>query len=143
MRLESSLEFVEDDLPAVEQAQIEQALAKLRDDLKALAMTFSRGRLLHDGLKVALVGRPNVGKSSLFNTLLGHGRAIVTEIPGTTRDTIAEPIGIHGVPVSLTDTADIREASDRIESIGIDRSRRAAADADFDCGTRRIGTVND
>jgi len=131
VRLESSLEFVEDDLPAVEQAQIEQALKKLRDNLKALAETFSRGRLLHDGLKVALVGRPNVGKSSLFNSLLGHGRAIVTEIPGTTRDTIAEPIGIHGVPISLTDTAGIREASDRIESIGIDRSRRAAADADL------------
>jgi tRNA modification GTPase len=131
VRLESSLEFVEDDLPAVEQAQIEQALKRLRDDLKALAETFSRGRLLHDGLRVALVGRPNVGKSSLFNSLLGHGRAIVTEIPGTTRDTIAEPIGIHGVPISLTDTAGIREASDRIESIGIDRSRRAAADADL------------
>jgi tRNA modification GTPase len=131
VRLESSLEFVEDDLPAVEQVQIEQALKKLRDNLKALAETFSRGRLLHDGLKVALVGRPNVGKSSLFNSLLGHGRAIVTEIPGTTRDTIAEPIGIHGVPISLTDTAGIREASDRIESIGIDRSRRAAADADL------------
>src|SRR6185436_784264 len=131
VRLESSLEFVEDDLPAVEQAQIEQALKRLRDDLKALAETFSRGRLIHDGLKVALVGRPNVGKSSLFNSLLGHGRAIVTEIPGTTRDTIAEPIGIHGVPISLTDTAGIREASDRIESIGIDRSRRAAADADL------------
>jgi len=131
VRLESSLEFVEDDLPAVEQAQIELALKRLRDDLKALAETFSRGRLLHDGLKVALVGRPNVGKSSLFNSLLGHGRAIVTEIPGTTRDTIAEPIGIHGVPISLTDTAGIREASDRIESIGIDRSRRAAADADL------------
>ena len=131
VRLESSLEFVEDDLPAVEQVQIEQALKKLRDNLKALAETFSRGRLLHDGLRVALVGRPNVGKSSLFNSLLGHGRAIVTEIPGTTRDTIAEPIGIHGVPISLTDTAGIREASDRIESIGIDRSRRAAADADL------------
>jgi tRNA modification GTPase len=131
VRLESSLEFVEDDLPAVEQAEIEQALARLREDLRALAMTFSRGRLLHDGLKVALVGRPNVGKSSLFNSLLGHSRAIVTEVPGTTRDTIAEPIGIHGVPISLTDTAGIREASDRIESIGVDRSRRAAADADL------------
>jgi tRNA modification GTPase len=131
VRLESSLEFVEDDLPAVEQVEIQRALLKLRDDLKALAMTFSRGRLLHDGLKVAFVGRPNVGKSSLFNSLLGHGRAIVTEIPGTTRDTIAEPIGIHGVPISLTDTAGIREASDGIESMGIDRSRRAAADADL------------
>ena len=131
VRLESSLEFVEDDLPAVEQDQIENALDKLRTDLKSLADTFSRGRLLHDGLKVALVGRPNVGKSSLFNRLLGHSRAIVTEIPGTTRDTIAEPIGVDGVPISLIDTAGIRTATDRIESIGVDRTRRAAADADL------------
>lgn len=131
VRLESSLEFVEDDLPAVEQDQIENALGKLRTDLQSLADTFGRGRLLHDGLKVALVGRPNVGKSSLFNRLLGHSRAIVTEIPGTTRDTISEPIGLDGVPISLIDTAGLRAATDRIESFGVDRTRRAAADADL------------
>ena len=131
VRLESSLEFVEDDWPEVEQEDIERALQILRIELRLLAETFGKGRLLHDGLTVALVGRPNVGKSSLFNMLLGHGRAIVTEIPGTTRDTIAEPIAVDGVPISLIDTAGIRAAADRIESMGVDRTRRAAADADL------------
>jgi tRNA modification GTPase len=131
VRLESSLEFVEDDLPQVEQEQIQRELGDLIGNLNSLAETFARGRLLHDGLKVALVGRPNVGKSSLFNMLLGHGRAIVTAVPGTTRDTIAEPIGIDGVPISLIDTAGIRHTADEIELIGVDRTRRAAADADL------------
>ena len=131
VRLESSLEFVEDDLPQVEQQEIERQLSRLKAELNSLADTFARGRLLHDGLKVALVGRPNVGKSSLFNMLLGHGRAIVTAVPGTTRDTIAEPIGIEGVPISLIDTAGIRDTTDEIELIGVDRTRRAAADADL------------
>lgn len=131
VRLESSLEFVEDDLPQVEQEEIHRQLRELIADLNSLAQTFARGRLLHDGLKVALVGRPNVGKSSLFNMLLGHSRAIVTAVPGTTRDTIAEPIGIDGVPISLIDTAGIRHTADEIELIGVDRTRRAAADADL------------
>jgi tRNA modification GTPase len=131
VRLESSLEFVEDDLPQIEQEEIEHQLRSLEANLNSLAETFARGRLLHDGLKVAFVGRPNVGKSSLFNMLLGHGRAIVTAVPGTTRDTIAEPIGIDGVPISLIDTAGIRHTADEIELIGVDRTRRAAADADL------------
>ena len=131
VRLESSLEFVEDDLPAVEQDQIIEKLENLRTDLTALALTFSQGRLLHEGLTVALVGRPNVGKSSLFNMLLGHSRAIVTDIPGTTRDTISEPIDIDGVPIVLIDTAGIRGSTDEIETLGIDRTRQQAADADL------------
>jgi tRNA modification GTPase len=131
VRLESSLEFVEDDLPQLELEEIERQLQRLKTELHSLAETFARGRLLHDGLKVAFVGRPNVGKSSLFNMLLGHGRAIVTDVPGTTRDTIAEPVGIEGVPISLIDTAGIRNTVDEIESIGMDRTRRTAADADL------------
>jgi tRNA modification GTPase len=131
VRLESSLEFVEDDLPQLEQEEMESALAALRSDLKSLANTFVRGRLLHEGLKVALVGRPNAGKSSLFNSLLGHERAIVTEIPGTTRDTISEPIGWDGIPITLIDTAGMRVTTDQIESLGVARTRRAAADADL------------
>ena len=131
VRLESSLEFVEDDLPAFESNEITNSLARLRGALSKLAGTFRQGKLLRDGLKVALVGRPNVGKSSLFNRLLGHSRAIVTEIPGTTRDTITESIGLNGVPLLLIDTAGIRASVDEIESIGVDRTRRAAADADL------------
>jgi tRNA modification GTPase len=131
VRLESSLEFVEDDLPSVEQNQIISALQNLRADLSQLASTFSRGRLLSDGLVVALVGRPNVGKSSLFNSLLGHSRAIVTAVPGTTRDTINESVDMNGVPVVLVDTAGIRASDDEIEMIGVDRTRQKAADADL------------
>ena len=131
VRLESSLEFVEDDLPALEHDKILASLRELTADLSRLARTFRSGRLLRDGIKVALVGQPNVGKSSLFNGLLGHDRAIVTDIPGTTRDTLTEWIDISGVPVLLTDTAGIRASTDAIEAIGVDRARREAADADL------------
>lgn len=131
VRLESSLEFVEDDLPVVAAQEIIDSLKKLQQDLSRLRSTFSTGRLLRDGIRVALVGRPNVGKSSLFNSLVGHGRAIVTGIPGTTRDTLSESIGVDGVPVVLIDTAGIRSSSDEIELIGVARARREAADADL------------
>jgi tRNA modification GTPase len=131
VRLESSLEFVEDDLPAAQSNEILGSLQKLRLQLSELAGTFAAGKLLRDGVKVAFVGRPNVGKSSLFNMLLGHGRAIVTEIPGTTRDTLTESLGINGVPVLLIDTAGIRSSGDEIESMGVARARREAADADL------------
>jgi len=131
VRLESSLEFVEDDLPAVEQSQILDSLGRLVLDMERLAGTFSRGKLIRDGIRVALIGRPNVGKSSLFNMLVGHGRAIVTDIPGTTRDTITESIGLDGVPLVLTDTAGLRASSNEIESIGVDRTKREAADSDL------------
>jgi len=131
VRLESSLEFVEDDLPSLETDQLRNSLEKLRANLESLANTFSRGRLIREGIKVTFVGRPNVGKSSLFNSLLGHGRAIVTEIPGTTRDTITESIALDGIPMVLTDTAGLRHSYDQIESLGIDKTKREAADSDL------------
>ena len=131
VRLESSLEFVEDDLPAVEYDHISNALQNIRLRLARLTETFGRGRLIREGIRVTLVGRPNVGKSSLFNSLLGHSRAIVTSIPGTTRDTISEAIVLGGMPVLLTDTAGLRTSSDEIETIGIDRTKREAADSDL------------
>ena len=131
VRLESSIEFVEEDLPNVAHDDLADELQAIQKDLSRLSETFAAGKLLRDGLKAAFIGRPNVGKSSLFNRLLGKGRAIVTEIPGTTRDTLTEPIGIHGVPVLLIDTAGIRESSDQIEAIGVARTKREAADADI------------
>lgn len=130
VRLESSLEFVEDDLPTIEHDKLIETVRALRESLSVLAETFKRGRLIRDGIKVTLIGRPNTGKSSLFNTLLAHERAIVTDLPGTTRDTLTEAVDFDGVPVLLTDTAGLRDVDDRVESIGVDRARRAAADAD-------------
>lgn len=131
VQLESRLEFVEDDLPELAAEQISQQLQELCQRVSLLALTFQSGRLLRDGLKVALVGRPNVGKSSLFNSLLASDRAIVTDIPGTTRDSLSEFINIKGIPVLLTDTAGIRVSSDIIESIGVERTRRAIDEADL------------
>jgi tRNA modification GTPase len=129
--LESALEFVEDDLPDVATQNIKRNLIEIHAELERLANTFRAGRLLREGLKVALVGRPNVGKSSLFNALLGHERAIVTEIAGTTRDSLHESLVIKGIPIALIDTAGVREASDMVEKIGVERTRRAIADADL------------
>lgn len=129
--LESSLEFVEDDLPDVSVNQIRAELSGLLKNLEALASTFSAGRLLRDGLKVTLAGRPNVGKSSLFNRLLVSDRAIVTDIPGTTRDSLSEIVNLQGVPVLLTDTAGVRDSTDEVEHLGVERTRRSIADADL------------
>lgn len=129
--LESSLEFVEDDLPDFQNENIKNKLAVIAADVGKMASTFRAGKLLREGLKVALVGRPNVGKSSLFNALLGHDRAIVTEVAGTTRDQLHEKLVIENIPVSLIDTAGLRETNDAVESIGVERSKRAMVDADI------------
>ncbi len=131
VRLESALEFVEDNLPQVEATRLETDLAEVECQIRKLAATFEIGRAVRDGINVAIVGTPNAGKSSIFNKLVGRERAIVTELAGTTRDTISESITLRGIPVSLTDTAGIRVADGRIEQLGVERSYRAAADADL------------
>ena len=129
--LESALEFVEDDLPQTKFDEIKESIQFVRDGVRRLRDSYTAGRLIHEGAKVAIVGPPNVGKSSLFNKLIQQDRAIVTAIPGTTRDTLDHPIDIGGVPVVLTDTAGVRETTDSIESLGIARTLRTASDADL------------
>lgn len=129
--LESSIEFVEEDLPEVAVTQLDDQLTYIIGELEQLSETFREGRILKDGLKIALVGRPNVGKSSLFNCLLSVDRAIVTDVAGTTRDSLTEFISLRGIPVLVTDTAGLRASHDEIENLGVERTRRAIADADL------------
>jgi tRNA modification GTPase len=131
VRLESALEFVEDDLPQSSQQELMGQLRDVIARLSKLVETYTTGHLLRDGIQVALVGRPNVGKSSLFNRLVRFDRAIVTELPGTTRDSLVESISLRGIPISITDTAGVRTGADRIETLGIERTLRVMADADL------------
>jgi tRNA modification GTPase len=127
--LEAGIDFAEDDIEVTPQSAIATRLGDLTAPLQALEASFSRGRIVHDGLTLAIVGRPNVGKSSLFNRLVQRERAIVTPSPGTTRDTVSERISLDGIPLELVDTAGLREAHDVAEQLGIARSREALADA--------------
>jgi len=131
--LEAGIDFAEDDVDVTPQAEIARRLDELTPQLTALAATFTRGRIVHDGLTLAIVGRPNAGKSSLFNALVERDRAIVTATPGTTRDTVSERISLDGIPLELVDTAGLRgslgETLEEAEQLGILRSREALADA--------------
>ena len=129
--LESALEFVEEDIPAPRANEIDNDLVAVATGVEKLARSYGAGRLIQEGIRVTITGRPNVGKSSLFNSLMEHERAIVTDIPGTTRDTLSEAIDLDGIPVILTDTAGLRETTDGIETLGIERTRRAMSDADL------------
>lgn len=129
--LESALEFVEEDIPAPRANEIDRDLAMVGTGIEKLKQSYSAGRLLQEGIKITITGCPNVGKSSLFNSLIQRERAIVTDIPGTTRDTLSEAIDLEGIPVILTDTAGLRETTDGIETLGIERTRRAMGDSDL------------
>jgi tRNA modification GTPase len=127
--LEAGIDFAEDDVDVTPQAEIARRIMALVPPLAALEATFARGRVVHDGLTLAIVGRPNAGKSSLFNRLVERDRAIVTATPGTTRDLVTERISMEGIPLELVDTAGLREAQEEAEQMGIVRSREALADA--------------
>ena len=129
--LEAGIDFAEDDVSVAPDATILTHIAEVRGPLEQLAATFTYGKLVHEGLTLAIVGRPNVGKSSLFNRLVERERAIVTAHPGTTRDLVSETVAIGGIPVQLVDTAGLRRALDEAESIGIRKSMEALADADL------------
>ena len=127
--LEAGIDFAEDDIDVAPQAEIARRIADLLPPLAALEASFARGRIVHDGLTLAIVGRPNAGKSSLFNRLVERDRAIVTATPGTTRDLVTERISLDGIPLELVDTAGLRDTLEEIEQLGIERSRQALADA--------------
>jgi tRNA modification GTPase len=129
--LEAGIDFAEDDVSVMPNQTILEHIAAIRKPLEELSGSFAYGKIVHEGLTLAIVGRPNVGKSSLFNRLVERERAIVTATPGTTRDLVTETVAIGGIPVRLVDTAGIRDALDEAESIGIRKSMEALADADL------------
>ncbi len=129
--LEAGIDFAEDDVSVASPEEILLRLDPIEAGLEDLVRSFASGKLVYQGFTLAIVGRPNVGKSSLFNRLLEQDRAIVTEIPGTTRDLVAETTSFEGIPVKLVDTAGIRPSNDLVESLGIERSYGAMADADL------------
>lgn len=131
VKVEASIDFPEEDLPEVDLLELEEALVISLEELANLLATADDGKILREGLKTVITGKPNVGKSSLLNKLLDENRALVTDIPGTTRDTIEEVINLQGVPLRLIDTAGIRESEDLVEQLGVARSLDLIQEADL------------
>jgi tRNA modification GTPase len=129
-RLEAALDFSEEGYEFIQRSDARSIIARAIEDAEALLETYRRGRATREGLSAVILGRPNAGKSTLLNRLVGTDRAIVTPIPGTTRDIVRETIEIGGLPVTLADTAGLRESADAVESIGVERARRAAEAGD-------------
>ncbi|MBQ1352025.1 MAG: tRNA uridine-5-carboxymethylaminomethyl(34) synthesis GTPase MnmE [Oscillospiraceae bacterium] len=125
------LDYPEEDIEEIDESQIEDTLQNAIDSLGALSRSFQQGRLFTQGIPTAIVGRPNVGKSSLLNALLGYERAIVSSVPGTTRDTVEERVSLDGLLLRLIDTAGLRETADPIEQMGTERTRHALAEAEL------------
>jgi tRNA modification GTPase len=129
--MEAGIDFAEDDVAVLPGHEILARIANVRDPLEQLRASFAYGKIVHEGLTLAIVGRPNVGKSSLFNRLVERERAIVTATPGTTRDLVTETVALGGIPIKLVDTAGIRPSTDEAESIGIRKSYEALSEADM------------
>ena len=131
VNIEVTIDYPEYDTPEVQEQEIMQMLESVGNKLEKLEKSFDNGKIIKDGIKTAIIGKPNAGKSSLLNAILKEDRAIVTDIAGTTRDTIEEFVTINGIPLNLVDTAGIREASDEVEKIGVEKSIKQAKDADL------------
>ncbi len=129
--MEAGIDFAEDDVSVLPANEILSRLQDVQAPLEQLRASFAYGKLVHEGLTLAIVGRPNVGKSSLFNRLVERERAIVTATPGTTRDLVTETVALGGIPLKLIDTAGIRHSTDEAESIGIRKSYEALSEADL------------
>ena len=128
--VEAGMNFAEDDVDVLPDAVIAERIEAVAGPLRELAGSFRYGRVVRQGFTLAIVGRPNAGKSSLFNRLVERGRAIVTAVPGTTRDLVTERVSLDGIPVEVVDTAGLRVSHDEVEALGIAKSREAMADAD-------------
>jgi tRNA modification GTPase len=131
VHFESTVEFVEDDLDPLDLDRFLSRIDSFIESLSRLSSSYGVGRIIRSGIKLALIGRPNVGKSSIFNALLGRDRAIVTHIPGTTRDALSESLSLNGIPINLIDTAGIRETEDLVEKIGVERTKSTISEADY------------
>ena len=131
VNIEVTIDYPEYDTPEVQEQEIKQMLESVGNKLEKLEKSFDNGKIIKDGIKTAIIGKPNAGKSSFLNAILKEDRAIVTDIAGTTRDTIEEFVTINGIPLNLVDTAGIREASDEVEKIGVEKSIKQAKDADL------------
>lgn len=130
-RLEAGIDFAEDDVAPPEDGEVAVRLCEIRSELARLQESYSYGKLLVAGARIVIAGKPNVGKSSLFNCLVASNRAIVTEVPGTTRDVVSESADVEGIPIRFFDTAGVRETEDRVERIGVARTLETLADADL------------
>lgn len=131
VNLTVNIDYPDEDIEEMTYEKLFKDVSNIRDYIDNLLKTADTGKILNEGLKVSIVGKPNVGKSSLMNALIGENRAIVTDIPGTTRDTIEETISVRGIPVVITDTAGIHETDDLIEQIGISKSKESFNNADL------------